>query len=74
MVGPSDIRSDKNTVQKWLGPNRGTHWSVAGAVAVIMLGGYLIYSIRDSNHTIAPPSATVQTPATMAPTPPTSKQ
>lgn len=74
MAGPSVVRRDKNILQKWLGPNRGTHWTVAGAVGVIMLGGYLIYSIRDSNNSIVPPSATVQTPAPVALAPPTLKK
>lgn len=74
MAGPSVIRRDKSMLQKWLGPNRGTHWTVAGAVAVIMLGGYLIYSIRDVNNSIIPPSATVQIPAPIAAAPPTSKK
>ena len=44
MAGPSVIRHHNSWLHKWLGPNQGTHWSVAGAVAVIMLGIYLIYS------------------------------
>ncbi len=74
MAGRTGIRRDKNTLQKWLGPNRGTHWTVAGAVAVIMLGGYLIYSIRDGNHAMGPSSATVQIPAPIAPAPSPSKK
>jgi hypothetical protein len=74
MAGPSVIRRDKNMLLKWLGPNRGTHWTVAGAVAVIMIGGYLVYSIRDSNNSIIPLSATVQTAAPIAPAAPTSKK
>jgi hypothetical protein len=33
------------------GTNRGTHWTVAGAVAVIILGSYLIYSNHGSSPT-----------------------
>jgi hypothetical protein len=31
-----------SVLHKWLGPNGGTHWTVAGSVAVIVVGGYLI--------------------------------
>lgn len=51
------IWHDKNKFQKWLhkwfGTNRGTHWTIAGSVAVIILGSYLIYDIRDGNPTTA---------------------
>jgi hypothetical protein len=60
MTGSPVIQHDKSMLHKWLGPNRGTHWSIAGAVAVIMLGGYLIYSI----------SADERPPAPMIPAPP----
>ena len=57
MTGSSAVRRDKNKFQKWLhkwvGSNRGTHWSIAGSVAVIILGSYLIYDIRVSNSTSA---------------------
>jgi hypothetical protein len=62
MTGPSVIQHVKGMLHKWLGPNRGTHWTIAGSVAVIMLGGYLIYSI----------SAAERTPAPMTPAPPAS--
>jgi hypothetical protein len=62
MVGHSTIRHRKGTLRRWFGPNRSTHWSIAGSVAVIMLGSYLIYSSRDSN----PPTATT---APVAPAP-----
>ena len=61
-------------IQKWLGPNHGPHWTIAGALAVTMLGGYLIYNNRESNNSIIPPSATAQTPAPIVLTPPTSKK
>ena len=56
MTGPSVIQHNKSMLRKWFGPNRGTHWSIAGSVAVIILGGYLIYSAE-------------RTPAPMAPAP-----
>ena len=36
MAEPSVIHHDKNMLHKWFGPNRGTHWTIAGSVAVIM--------------------------------------
>ena len=72
MGGPSTIRHDKSWLHKWLGPNQGTHWAVAGAVAVIMLGSYLVYSNNsDSNRTAATPIAAAEhAAAPMAPAPP----
>jgi hypothetical protein len=40
-------------LQKLFGSNRGTHWSIAGSVAVIVLGTYLIYSGHNGNLTTA---------------------
>ncbi len=74
MADPSVVRRNESFLQKWFGPNHGTHWNIAGAVAVIILGGYLIYSMRDSDNPIMSPSATVQTPAPIAPAPPASKK
>ena len=69
MADPSAIRHNRSWLHRWFGPNRDTHWSVAGAVAVILLGSYLVYS----NQTTAPPNATAeQTPAPIAPAPPAS--
>jgi hypothetical protein len=49
------IHDDKNMLHKRpgnsFGTNRGTHWTVAGSVTVIILGGYFIYSSRGSNPT-----------------------
>jgi hypothetical protein len=46
-------------LHKWLGPNPGTHWTIAGSVAVIMLGGYFIYSSnRDTPVPMAPAQLT----------------
>jgi hypothetical protein len=47
MAGPSAVQHHKNTLHKWFGPNRGTHWTIAGSVAVIILGSYLIYNNRN---------------------------
>jgi hypothetical protein len=71
MGGPSAIRHDKSWLHKWLGPNQGTHWSVAGAVAVIMIGSYLVYSHNsDNNRTPASPiSAAEPSAAPMASAP-----
>jgi hypothetical protein len=40
-------------LKKWFGSNRGTHWSIAGSVGVIILGTYLIYSGHNGNTTTA---------------------
>jgi hypothetical protein len=57
MTAVSLLRYDKNKLRKWLhewfGTNRGTHWTVAGAVAVIIFGSYLIYNGRNGNPTTA---------------------
>ena len=64
MTGPSSVQQTKNTLRKWFGPNNGTHWTIAGSVAVIMLGGYLVYSIREGSPTTAVTfSASERTPA-----------
>jgi hypothetical protein len=72
MSGPSTIGHDKSWLHKWLGPHQGTHWAVAGAVAVILLGSYLVYSNNsDSNRTAATAiSAADQTATPLAPAPP----
>jgi hypothetical protein len=71
MGEPSTIGHDKSWLHKWLGPNQTTHWAVAGAVAVILLGSYLVYSNNsDSNRTANTPiSAAEQPAAPMAPAP-----
>ncbi len=64
MANPSGVQQTKNTLLKWFGPNSGTHWTIAGSVAVIMLGSYLVYSIRDGSPANAVTfSAPEQTPA-----------
>jgi hypothetical protein len=77
MTGSPVIRHDKNQFQKWLhkwfGTNRGTHWTVAGSVAVIILGSYLISDIRDGIPTTRI-SAAERAPASMTPGPFTSKR
>jgi Ni,Fe-hydrogenase I cytochrome b subunit len=50
MTDPSVIQHDKNMLHRWFGTNRGTHWTVASSVMVIILGGYFIYSSRDSKY------------------------
>ena len=64
-------RHHKSKLHKWLGPNGGTHWAIAGSVAVIMLGGYLIYSGIDNNRTTTTSIFAIErTPAPVAPTSP----
>ena len=74
MAGPAVIHHDKSMLHKWFGPNRGTHWTIAGAVAVIVLGSYLVYSNRDQTPvTASTTSAAQQTPAPTAPALPPQK-
>jgi hypothetical protein len=72
MTALSALRYDKNTLRKWFhkwfGANRGTHWTIAGSVAVIIFGSYLVYNSRNSNTTIIIP-AVEQTPSPMTPGP-----
>jgi hypothetical protein len=68
MSAPSVIQHDKNMLHKWFGTNRGTHWSIAGSIAVIIFSGYLIYNNRDRNPATATTiPAVAQTPAPMTP-------
>ena len=70
MTGHPVIAHDKSMLHKWFGSNRSTHWTIAGSVAVIMLGSHLVYSNRDGNP--ANPtntSAAERIPAAMAPAP-----
>ena len=64
------IRHDRSNLRKWLhkwfGTNRGTHWTIAGSVAVIILGSYLVYNSRDGNPATAVPAA-MRAPATLPP-------
>jgi hypothetical protein len=70
MTAPNANRHRKSMLIRWFGPNRNTHWTIAGSVAVIMLGGYLVYSNRDSNPTTAAPiSAPERTQLPMGPAP-----
>lgn len=68
MSASSVLRRDRNKLRKWFGTNRGTHWTIAGSVSVIIFGSYLIYNSRDSGPTTsATLGVTGQTPV---PTPP----
>jgi hypothetical protein len=55
MTAFSAPRYDKNKMRKlfhkWFATNRGTHWTIAGSVAVIIFGSYLVYNGRNSNPT-----------------------
>jgi hypothetical protein len=63
-------RRNKNMLHQWFGPNRNTHWTIAGAVCVIMLGSYLVYSTHDNGSTTAAAiSATERAPAPPGPAP-----
>jgi hypothetical protein len=68
------VHNKNGALRRWIGPNRNTHWTTAGAVAVIMLGSYLIYSIRDGTPTTAAPNSTAErTPAPTVPAPVTAE-
>ena len=70
MTDPSAIQHDKNMLHRWFGTNRGTHWTVASSVMVIILGGFFIYSSRDSNRAIGGITLAVeQTPSPASPAP-----
>jgi hypothetical protein len=47
MSAPSAIQHRKKMLRRWFGANRGTHWIVAGSVAVVIFGSYLVYNNRD---------------------------
>jgi hypothetical protein len=74
MTALSVLPYDKNRLRKWFhtwfGPNRGTHWTIAGSVVVIIFGGYLVYNGRNSNPatTVIVPAAE-RTPSPMTPGP-----
>jgi hypothetical protein len=77
MTAPSVIRYGTKKFQKWLhkwfGSNRGTHWTVAGSVAVIILGSYLIANMGNAQPTTTI-SASERAPTPMIPGPFTSKR
>jgi hypothetical protein len=56
-------------LRRWFGPNRNTHWTIAGSVAVIMIGAYLVYSNHDSTPAGTPISAAEATPPATGPAP-----
>jgi hypothetical protein len=63
VVQPVTSRNPKKLHQrpdKWFVTTRGTHWTVAGSVTVIILGSYLIYSSRHINPTIATTTPAVE--------------
>jgi hypothetical protein len=47
MTGPSAVQHGMNTLRRWFGTNRGTHWTVAGSVAVAIFAIYFVYSNRN---------------------------
>ena len=74
MTARSVIQRDKEMLRKWLGTNRGTHWTVAGSVAVIIFGSYLIYRNSYGKLTNVPTiPAAERSVAPIAPGPLTSK-
>jgi hypothetical protein len=57
-------------LHKWFGTNRGTHWTIASSVAVIIFGSYLVYNSRNSNPaTIIIKPAAERTPSPRTPGP-----
>jgi hypothetical protein len=77
MSAPSGLRPGKSKLRKWshkwFGANRGTHWTIAGSVAVIILGSYLVYNSRGGNPTTTTSTvpAAERPPARTAPGPST---
>lgn len=69
-VTPRDPKKLRKRPDKWFVTTRGTHWTVAGAVTVIILGSYLIYSSRDSNPTVATRTPAVEQNAVPTPSMP----
>jgi hypothetical protein len=70
--GMTDHRANghhNGMLRRWFGPNRNTHWTIAGSAAVILLGAYLVYSNSDSKPTGIPISAAEGTPSPMGPAP-----
>jgi|HubBroStandDraft_6_1064221.scaffolds.fasta_scaffold1087118_2 hypothetical protein len=60
--------ADKSALHRFFGPNRNTHWIIAGSVMVIVLGGYLAYSFDANRPTVVlTVPATAQAPAPSAP-------
>jgi hypothetical protein len=60
VVQPVTPRDPKKRTDKWFVTTRGTHWTVAGFVTVIILGSYLIYSSHDINPIIAATTPAVE--------------
>ncbi len=59
------IRHDQKRLRarsgsKWYATTLGTHWTVAGSVAVIIFGSYVVYRNHDNNQAIATAAATVE--------------
>jgi hypothetical protein len=53
MTRRADSQNIRSILRRRLGPSRSTHWAVAGAVGVIILGSYLIYSNHDISSAVA---------------------
>jgi hypothetical protein len=51
VMQPVTPRDSKKRIDKWFVTTQGTHWMAAGSVTVIILGSYLIYSMRNTNPT-----------------------
>lgn len=66
IVQPVTPRDPKKQIDKWFVTTQGTHWMVAGSVAVIILGSYLIYSMRNNNPTNATTTSAVHVVPTAA--------
>jgi hypothetical protein len=66
VVQPVTPRNSKKRIDKWFVTTQGTHWMVAGSVTVIILGSYLIYSMRNTNPTNATTTSAVHVVPTAA--------
>jgi hypothetical protein len=64
MADHTTVRA-RSGFREFFGPHRNTHWIIAGSIAVIILGGYLVYSFDENKPTIV-----VTIPATLQAQPP----
>jgi hypothetical protein len=76
MAGGTVFRKNalRKWFNKWFGAKRGTHWSIAGSVAVIIFGCYVIYNSHDSRPTTIATISAAQPSAPMTPGPFPSKR
>ncbi len=67
MTGYPVSQHNRSSLHKWFGPNRDTHWAIAGIISVILVGSYLLYINLSPPTTAAVIPAAEQVPSPMAP-------